>query len=170
MSNTDLAPLHASRSVTRKPNAVSAETARKRRGNGGLTLKVRELIDQQVFQGKARAAAAAAAGLTENAAYQALRKPAVLAYWNQCLQVLRTGERARNIHRLVEIRDAANNMPAVNAIKTLEDITDVKRTETGQRVTAPGVMVVVGAPRERPAIDLDVIEITQNSPDNAPSD
>jgi hypothetical protein len=30
--------------------------------------------------------------------------------------VLRSTERARNIHRLVEIRDAANNMPAVNAI------------------------------------------------------
>jgi hypothetical protein len=86
-----------------------------------LTKKIRAAIDQIVFQGLTRADAAKAIGITDNALYQALRKPAVLAYWNEALQVLRTGERPRNLHRLVEIRDQnANLTAAVQAIKLLE--------------------------------------------------
>jgi hypothetical protein len=73
--------------------------------------------------------------------------------------VLRDSERARNIHRLVAIRDAANNMPAVNAIKALEQIDDEARgTSAMQR--APGLQIVVVAapqalPAQAPAIEHD---------------
>jgi hypothetical protein len=73
--------------------------------------------------------------------------------------VLRSSERARNIHRLVAIRDAADNMPAVNAIKALEQIDDEARsTQAMQR--APGLQIVVIAapqalPAQAPAIEHD---------------
>jgi hypothetical protein len=75
----------------------------------------------------------------------------VKAWYLAQLDVLRTSARARNIHRLVAIRDAANNMPAVNAIKALEQIDDEARsTQAMQR--APGLqIVVIAAPQALPA-------------------
>jgi hypothetical protein len=56
------------------------------------------------------------------------------------LQVLRVGERASNIHRLCEIRDAADNMPAVNAIKTLEQL-DAEAISRPASQTSPGIVL-----------------------------
>jgi hypothetical protein len=53
--------------------------------------------------------------------------------------VFRASTTARNLHRLCEIRDADNNMPAVNAIKALELIND-EQTNTKQ-TTSPGVTI-----------------------------
>lgn len=68
----------------------------------------------------------------------ALQKPHVLAYYKQQREVLRSRECAANIHRLAEIRDAADNMPAVNAIKLLEELGNDQRS--GQ----PGVSASAG--------------------------
>jgi len=62
-----------------------------------------------------------------------------MAYYKAQCQVLRVSHSARNIHRLAEIRDADNNMPAVNAIKALELIGD-EQTNTKQ-TTSPGVTI-----------------------------
>ena len=94
----------------------------KRRRKRGLTAAVRTAIDAIIHDRCSRAQACKRAGFTERAFYLALEKPEVAAYWNRELQVLRVGERAANIHRLCEIRDAADNMPAVNAVKTLEQL------------------------------------------------
>lgn len=94
----------------------------KRRRKRGLTTAVRVAIDALLYDRCTRAQACERAGFTERALYLALEKPEVAAYFNRGLDVLRTGERATNIHRLCEIRDAADNMPAVNAIKTLEQL------------------------------------------------
>jgi hypothetical protein len=92
----------------------------KRRRRRGLTVAVRTAIDAMIFDRCTRAEACDKAGFTERALYLALEKPEVAVYWNRQLQVLRAVERASNIHRLVAIRDAADNMPAVQAVKTLE--------------------------------------------------
>jgi hypothetical protein len=55
---------------------------------------------------------------------------------------LRTSERARNIHRLTEIRDKADNMPAVNAIKMLEQLGDTDGPGSAAR-TSPGLVIVI---------------------------
>jgi hypothetical protein len=52
---------------------------------------------------------------------------------------LRGATTARNIYRLCEIRDAENNMPAVNAIKALEQLSD-EQTNTKQ-TSSPGVTI-----------------------------
>jgi transposase-like protein len=140
----------------RKPNAP---TEGKRR-NTALTRKVKAAIDAQVFEGLTRAEAATKAGLSEHSLYDALRKPSVLQYWNECLQVMRTGARARNLHRLEEIRDQDDNYTAaVRAVQILEESADVQRTSAGQRVTQPGVTIYIGS--DRPARDADkgLIEI-----------
>lgn len=114
-----------------------------------ITAKVRTAIDAMVWQGLTRDKAAEAAGLKDHSLYVAFRSPHVKAYYLNELEVLRTSERARNINRLCEIRDAANNMPAVNAIKALEQIEDDRGSISGSsRHQVPGVIVVVNAVRQ----------------------
>ena len=106
--------------TSRKLVSQAAGPVDKRRRKRGLTVAVRTAIDAMIYDRCTRAQACKRAGFTERALYLALAKAEVAAYWNRGLDVLRTGERASNIHRLCEIRDAANNMPAVNAVKALE--------------------------------------------------
>ena len=109
-----------------------------------ITRKVKAALDAMVWQGLKRPEAAASAGLTDHALYCALRKPHVkAAYLAEC-EVLRVSGRARNIHRLNEIRDAANNMPAVNAIKALEQLgDDADGHSHGATRASPGVTIVI---------------------------
>src|SRR6516225_10487559 len=112
----------------------------KRRRKRGLTTAVRTAIDAMIYDRCTRAQACKRAGFTERALYLALAKAEVATYWNQALQVLRVGERAANIHRLCAIRDAAFNMPAVNAIKTLEMLdSEAVARPAGQ--ISPGIVI-----------------------------
>jgi hypothetical protein len=77
--------------------------------------------------------------------------------------VLRTSERARNIQRLTEIRDKADNMPAVNAIKMLEQI-DEASAAAGSAQRAPGVTILVvnhSTPSANP------VQVIDNSEDHS---
>ena len=104
-----------------------------------ITRRVKDAIDAMVSNGLGYSEAATEAGLTPRAMRMALNKPHVLAYYKAQCQVLRGATTARNIHRLCEIRDAENNMPAVNAIKALEQLSD-EQTNTKQ-TTSPGVTI-----------------------------
>ena len=104
-----------------------------------ITRRVKDAIDAMVELGLPYDKAAAEADLTPRAMRLALAKPHVIAYYKAQCQVLRASTTARNLHRLCEIRDADNNMPAVNAIKALELIND-EQTNTKQ-TTSPGVTI-----------------------------
>ena len=94
--------------------------------------------------------AAAIAGLNVLSIHNALHKPHVHAYYRTQCQVLRARESPANIHRLCEIRDAADNMPAVNAIKTLEGLDeDLMRRNTD--TPTPGIV-------------LRIVNVTQSAP------
>jgi hypothetical protein len=126
--------------TSRKLVRQTAGPVDKRRRKRGLTTAVRTAIDAMLYDRCTRAQACERAGFTERALYLALAKPEVAAYFNAGLQVLRTGERAANIHRLAEIRDAADNMPAVNAVKALELIDGAATAQpTGQ--VSPGIVL-----------------------------
>lgn len=128
------------RPVTRRPNAPVKRT--QGRGNGGLTPRIRRVIDAIVFDGRTRNEAAQDEGITENAAYQALRKPAVLAYWNEQLKVLRSGARARNLHRAFEIRDQDGNLTAaMQALKWLEPQEHQGVNVSINNTFAPGIVI-----------------------------
>jgi hypothetical protein len=94
--------------------------------------------------------AAAIAGLNVLSIRNALQKPHVLAYYKAQREVLRARESPACIHRLCEIRDAADNMPAVQAIRTLEQIGD----DEGRRISdapTPGICInIVSASAPNP--------------------
>jgi hypothetical protein len=126
--------------TSRKLVRQTAGPVDKRRRKRGLTTAVRTAIDAMLYERCTRAQACERAGFTERALYLALEKPEVATYYNRGLQVLRAGERARNIHRLCDIRDAANNMPAVNAVKALELIdSEAAAHPVGQ--ATPGIVI-----------------------------
>lgn len=131
------------------------------------TGRVKRAIDAMVLEGLNRKAAAQLAGLTDHSLYVAFTKSHIKAYYNQQLEVLRTSERARNIHRAIEIRDAAPNMPAIHAIRYLdgEDAENARQLNAMHR--APGLTVVVvdasGGMRNPPPQVIDIAECN-NSP------
>lgn len=108
-----------------------------------VTGKNKAAIDAMVWEGLKRSEAAAKAGLKDHALYVALTKPHVKAYYSQQLEVLRTSERARNIHTLAEVRDqTANQMARVQAVKALEQIDDGEQAARGSQ-TLPGLQIVI---------------------------
>lgn len=112
-----------------------------------VTGKVRTAIDAMVWQGLPRQQAAQHAGMTEHGLYKALRKPPVRAYYLRELEVLRTSERARNIHTLAEVRDqTANQMARVNAVKALEQLEDQPQSAAARHQSPGFVIQVINAP------------------------
>lgn len=86
--------------------------------------------------------AAQAAGMTTYAVRLAFEKPHVLQFVRKRKQMLRESISLANITRLAEIRDAANNMPAVNAIKLLEEMGEDRSGAPGDgAASSPGVTI-----------------------------
>jgi len=109
-----------------------------------VTTKVRTAIDAMVLEGLDRRHASEYAGMADHSLYCALRLPHVKAYYREQLDVLRESERAKNIHRAVQIRDAADNMPAMQAIKWLEGEPDQSVAGgRGNTTQSPGVTFVI---------------------------
>lgn len=71
--------------------------------------------------------------------------------------MLREGALPRNITRLIEIRDAADNMPAVQAIKLLEEMDQVERSSPGGvgQSLVPGVTINIVSELPRVSIHAD---------------
>jgi hypothetical protein len=98
--------------------------------------------------------AAAIAGLNVISIRNALHKPHVLAYYKQQREVLRARESPANIHRLCEIRDAADNMPAVNAIRALEQLGNDEQTNR-PNTPSPGISIrIVNVAQPPPPMDI----------------
>lgn len=108
-----------------------------------VTGKLRKAIDFMVWEGSKAdlQSAAAHAEMTTHSLRCALERPHVKAYYNQQIEVLRTSERARNIHRAVKIRDAAENMPAMHAIRYLDQIPD--ENASSRKALTPGFVVQI---------------------------
>jgi hypothetical protein len=106
--------------------------------------KLRSAIKAMVWQGLPRGEAAQAAGMTEHGLYKALRKPPVKAHYLAELEILRTSERARNIHALTEVREQRDNaMARVNAVKALEQLGEQEAHRSSGSVRSPGMSIVV---------------------------
>jgi hypothetical protein len=131
--------------VNTSPQAIAAQD---RSAPGKVTGKLKRALDAMIWQGLNRAEAANQAGMAEHSLYVALTRPHVKAYYRQQLDVLRTSERARNIHTLAEVRDQkSNQMARVQAVKALEQLADDESTaRTAAYRFAPGVVIVVAQP------------------------
>ena len=124
-----------------------------------ITGKVRVAIDAMVWEGLPRKEAAIRAGISEHGLYKAFRKAPVRQHYLNELEVLRTSERARNIHALAEVRDGTNQMARVAAVKALEQLSEETQGRSGASVASPGltVMIINGpvAPRETQIKEID---------------
>ena len=120
--------------------ADNTKLARNKQPPLRITKRIKNAIDVMVERGLDYQAAAAEAGLSTRHMRFQLSKPHVAAYYKAQCQVFRASTTARNIHRLCEIRDAENNMPAVNAIKALEQLGD-EQTNNKHTNASPGVTI-----------------------------
>ncbi|WP_447410673.1 hypothetical protein, partial [Clostridium perfringens] len=73
-----------------------------------------------VYEGLKRSDAAERVGLTDHALRTALTKPHVLAYLNQCMEVLRTGLRPRALHTMGELLETKNESVKFKAAEYLD--------------------------------------------------
>jgi len=129
-----------------------------------VTGRLKTAIEAMVWQGLKRDDAAAAAGLTINGLYSALRKPHVRqAYLAEC-EVLRVSGRARRIHRLEEIAEASSNLNAsVQAIRTLDYEPLDGTGRSASAASAPGVTIHIHAagPASQPIVDVTPPDATE---------
>jgi hypothetical protein len=104
--------------------------------------KLRHALDAMVWEGLEYNEAARKFNFHVRSMRNALSRPAVQAYLRAERVVLRESMSPRNIHRLREIRDAADNMPAVQAIRTLEGMGDDQHAGTSKQ-SLPGLVVQI---------------------------
>ena len=127
-----------------------------------LTPKVRKAIQLMVWEGKHLDQAATEVGLTTRAMRLAVEKPVVLAALKREKQVLRESVSARNIHRLREIRDAADNMPAIQAIRALEQLGEETHAASGL-THSPGITIrIINAQPAPTTIDVTPNDLTHD--------
>jgi hypothetical protein len=128
------------------PKAQSLVPQRNSERLPGVTRKVRAAIEAMVWKGLHRRDAAKHAEMAEHSLYQALRRPPVRAFYLSQLEVLRTSERARNIHALVAIRDESeNDMARVRAVSVIESISEAEAARGGYAASPlqPGLVIQV---------------------------
>jgi hypothetical protein len=139
MTDTDLTPIStADRSAPLK-----------------VTGRLKAALDAMIWKGLTRDQAAEHAGLKPHSLYVAFRKPHVKAAYLAELEVLRTSERARNIHAMVKIRDFdghTNAMASLNAAKALEGLPDIPASSTDPRLS-PGITIrIISSPASQPPL------------------
>jgi hypothetical protein len=106
--------------------------------------KLLTALNCMIWEGLTRKQAAERAGMSEHGLWAALRRSHVRQWYLREIDVLRTSERARNIHALVNVRDTADHsMARVSAVKTLETISDVEAARGGSATTAPGLVIQI---------------------------
>jgi hypothetical protein len=109
-----------------------AIAARNRSSPGKVSGKLLVALNCMVWEGLTRKQAAERAEMSEHGLWAALRRPHVRQWYLREIDVLRTSERARNIHALVDVRDTADNsMARVSAAKALEALDDTEAARGG---------------------------------------
>ena len=123
--------------------------------------RLKRALDMMIWEGAGDNEAAVIVGMNVVSIRNALTRPNVRAYYRQQCEVLRSRESAKNIHRLTQIRDAADNMPAVNAIKALEQL-GAEQTHSISQQT-PGITIVIqGAASAQPMKQIDANALPQS--------
>jgi hypothetical protein len=122
----------------------------KRRRPRGLTRAIRTAIDAMIYDRCTRAEACERAKITERALYLALEKPEVAEYWRRATDVLRTGERAANLHALIRVRDSTdeagrpqNANASVKAVQVIEALDEQAVARPASSGRAPGLVIVI---------------------------
>ncbi len=141
--------------------STTTKPARTQGGKGGLTRKVKAAIDRMVWHGRKRTEAAADAKLTDDAFRKALRKPIVLRYYNEQLDVLRNSARPRALQRIADLADKSESEKVgLDAAKYLDSggKSDQTNINLGVQVNvSPGYVIAV------PSADKQARQIAQQA-------
>jgi hypothetical protein len=104
-----------------------------------LPVKLQTALKAIIWDGQDLQGAAQTAQLTTHAVRCALNKPHIISWMKAEREVFRAYVSAQNIHRAVEIRDAADNMPAVNAMKFIEEPSSEQTNKPAS--ASPGITI-----------------------------
>src|SRR5215471_9580674 len=108
-----------------------------------VSAKVADALRLMVEEGIQYAEAAERVGMHVRAMRKALEQPHVVSHLRQARQVFRGAVNARNILRLAQIRDAGDNMPAVQAVRLLEQLDGENDSTVNGLPRTPGVTIVL---------------------------
>jgi hypothetical protein len=147
----------ASASLPRLPIQERKNRALKVKG------KLREAIDLIVFEGADLQTASSKSGLTSYTLRQAFARPHVIAHLKARREVLRESLCGSNILRLGQIRDAANNMPAIQAIRDLEGIGERQHSAASGASASVGLTIrIINQSASQPMIDVTPNDLTHD--------
>lgn len=112
----------------------AAATIRKQKKEIKLTPRIKKAIELMVYEGWKRPEAAELVDLSDHAVRAALTKPHVLAYLNQCQDVLRTSLRPRALHTMGELLDAKTDTIKFKAAEYLDGMNRGGHTMGAQQI------------------------------------
>jgi hypothetical protein len=155
-------------SRTNRIPVSQAVAARDRSAPYKVSGKLLTALHAMVWSGCTRREAAERSGMSEHGLWSALKKAHVRSWYLAEIDVLRTSERARNIHALVDVRDRAeNSMARVAATKALEQISDVEAARGGYGPPLqPGLVIQIVTAAEPPRAVGPVIEHNDGDPND----
>lgn len=117
-----------------------------------------------VFKGLRPFQVMAETGLSESTVYRALASPAGRRYYEMQLQVLRSGERGRNVKTAVDIRDDAKGQAGKTRIEAMKFIEGWDHRGNQQNINVnvgvsvqPGYIVDIGQHRSEAA---DILQLS----------
>lgn len=143
------------------PPTAPARVGERRLRIGG---KLRAALDLMVFGDENGNTlpwndAARAANMNVRAMRRSLEKNHIRQHLRAQRQVFLAAAGAKNISRLVELRDQNENRgAAVKAVAVLEQMGEQRQGDTASRVITPGIVIVINREREV-AVDDTLIEI-----------
>lgn len=143
----DAAPLPRVYTPQERRLAKTNKPPNERDNNGkrkhiGKKLKV--ACQRIVWEGEDLDVAAKYAGLTTRTLRLALERQHVQQFIKREREVFRAHISAQNIHHARRLRDGTNAMASLGAMRFIEQLGD-EQTAGGARVSAPGIVIVVGA-------------------------
>jgi hypothetical protein len=119
-------------------------------------------LDFMVWDGMRFDAAARKAGYAVSSMRKALERSHVRRYLQEQRNVFAANIAAQNLHRAAAIRDQDDNRTAaLQAVRWIEEVASGRAASEAGRVSAPGIVINIGAaavPRSMPADDA-LIEI-----------
>lgn len=124
-----------------------------------VTGRLRTAIQAMVFDGLNRTQAAEAAGLQDHSVREALKRPHVLAYLNEQMEVLRTGARPQALNRIIHLTtnaeservqlDAATYLDGMDRHSNSVGAVNVQ-VNTSVNVETPGYVIKLNRRAESP--------------------
>jgi hypothetical protein len=125
---------------------------------------IREIVRLMIEEGVSWQLAADRVAIKRTRAYRALNKPHVIAYRRQEKQKFTELLSTRVPLKLSQLMDSENAAAAVRASLSLEEMTQQGRTEPARRLVTGGIVIMLGAPTQRPLPAESAMPVLEMAP------